>query len=292
MYGPFICTEVILKKTQLLLVLFDIENRFISCMIVYLIAIKMMGLLWYFLQSGLDHYFFCKWLCFAWFPVHFRVSWWTGSDGLRNVSIKRSVMLKSSRLCPLVWSWLAACLPASGGTDSGKAPLCFPWVVRPRCILFLNPIWLSRVVCGEIMQQSAVGPWMNSSSRKDNMSLSIRHNTTQRLIIPLLPAFFLFFFFFCVPPPLFQSIYLVARMPKEPVAAAFLGPGWVIANWSAFTQPAPSWHALRCLQYNRAETEAEVYTLHREAFSFVSLGGGVKSEKCLETSQNFRKTHH
>lgn len=138
---------------------------------------------------------FCKGLCFAWFPVHFRVSWWTGSDGLRNVSIKRSVMLKSSRLCPLVWSWLAARLPASGGTDSGKAPLCFPWVVRPRCILFLNPIWLSRVVCGEIMQQSAVGPWMNSSSRKDNMSLSIRHNTTQRLIIPLLPAFFLFFFF-------------------------------------------------------------------------------------------------
>lgn len=35
--------------------------------------------------------------------VHFRVFRWIGSDSSRNTSIKRREMLRSFRLCPLVW---------------------------------------------------------------------------------------------------------------------------------------------------------------------------------------------
>lgn len=71
-----------------------------------------------------------------------------------------------------------------------------------------------------MMQESATGAWMNSSSRKDNMPLSISHrtpgshSTTQRVTVPLLSFAFAPFFLLL----LCSSSALPVHLPNRPRA--------------------------------------------------------------------------
>lgn len=150
--------------------------------------------------------------------VHFRVFRWIGSDSSRNTSIKRREMLRSFRLCPLVWLCLrrsvekchfgsSACWRLLNSRPLGLIPSVDSSFTVPQpnvsWDVFLSyfsppPPTLAvtrRRLSAEIMQESATGAWMNCSSRKDNMPLSISHRshtTTQRFTIPLLSLLSLF----------------------------------------------------------------------------------------------------
>lgn len=143
--------------------------------------------------------------------------------------------------------------------------LVFPQLTRAEMffLFFLQCHLTVNCFSAGMMLEFAISTRMNSSSRKNNMPLSISqnsarsHNTTQHVIIRSLSfAFSLFCLCFCVPPPHFQFTYLITFMPNEPVEAVFLGPVWVvrvIAIRSRFTQLTHSTHTQTCVQYARKQ---------------------------------------
>lgn len=180
-----------------------------------------------------------------WCISEYFFSRWIGSDSLRKTSIKRREMLRSSRLCPLVRPalrksviWVPQLKPPElltpGFNTFGGFEFPFSTSRRePRCfsVLFfwlffsLPPfLWLSLavVLSAEMMPESATATWTNSSSRKDNTPLPIRHrtprshSTTQRVTIPLLS--FAFAPFSLSPLCSSSSSALPVHLPHRPPA--------------------------------------------------------------------------